>query len=325
MKTISIRDHSTSHLIALSIACSVLCFVGKYAVLYALPSVVFSAFGVTFIKLIYAELINGKERTAHKALKGESEEKTVAKADECEREEDFDALEMPFAPNRSVGVKMDEHSADAIDHFANGNVSLKERVAEYEHAMDEKAEKREDELEIMADLKGPLSEAESAMSAQTDALDVNADEMARLRRRLEAKSEECKKLRTTMKNKDEAQHYLVQFLYKKLSEAECYREILAEMGAHCENGHCENGALREWAQKQRIAFNLQQSEQMPFVDDAESVEPNLPIEANENSNADLNLPAPTSTKELFRRMFDEQSNDAFATKSPRRRSRNPFA
>merc|ERR1712129_214580 len=114
---------------------------------------------------------------------------------------------------------------------------------------------------------------------------------------------------------------------------EVYREKLAEMGAHIE-------ALRESARKQRIAFNLQQSdnfemanetrsqrarvenEQMLFVEDAESVEPNLPIEDNEKQNADLNLPAPTSTKELFRRMFDEQSNDAFATKSPRRRSRN---
>merc|ERR1712013_595364 len=369
----------------------------------------------------------------------------------------------------------------------NGNVSLKERVAEYEHAMNEKSEgeleisgavsANEGEREKLAEMGAqtekseheeelkeesafgaelvrlgavdvfPRTEnklAEISMGAQTDELDVDAFIMARLRRRLKAKSDdadalsaECKTLRAVMKRllkKNEAQHRLVKFYQNslrsrqnRLSEAESaierYREKIAGMDAHIET-------LRKSAQKQRIAFNLLQSdnfamskfllmnneqqqqhiaalpmpyhlttaqsifaptvqnampwlaqsqpseeqnisavaenanemnwpikdemangtrpqrarvdnEQMSFVDGAESVvEPNLPIGANQNSDMaqpqpqpieanenckTVNLPAPTTNREMFRRIFDEQSNDAFATKSPMKRSRNPFA
>merc|ERR1712013_523910 len=326
----------------------------------------------------------------------------------------------------------------------NGNVSLKERVAEYEHAMNEKSEgeleisgavsANEGEREKLAEMGAQTEEsehgeelkeesafgaelvrlgavdvsartenkfAEISMGAQTDELDVDVFVMARLRRRVKAKSDdvdalsaECKKLRAMMKRllkKNEAQHRLVKFYQNslrsrqnRLSEAESlierYREKFAGMDAHIETVQNDNFAkfllMSEqqqhidahtmlaqpqpneeqnhsavadaieinWPTKDEMSNDTRrqrarvENEQISFVDGAESVEPDLPIGANQNSNfaqpqpieanetcnADLNVPAPTTNREMFRQMFDEKSNDAFAEKSPKRRSRYPF-
>merc|ERR1712013_237280 len=212
--------------------------------------------------------------------------------------------------------------------------------------------------------------AEISMGAQTDELDVFV--MARLRRRVKAKSDdadalstECKKLRAMMKRllkKNEALHRLVKFYQNSLrsrqnrqskaeSVIERYREKLAEMGAHIETVQndnfakfllmseqqqniaaltmlaqpqpneeqnvfavSENANEMNWLTKDEMANDTRpqrarvENGQMPSVDGAESVEPDLPIGANQNSNfaqpqpiaaietcnADMNVPAPTT-------------------------------